>query len=363
MLSFEGLIALDQGRHRQDDLPTAVTPECRNAIMTATKRIVCDGVVDVAIMFTIAFSAAPIGAQQEKPSPAPAVQRASFDRPSSRQSGTFVTFGEYTAKVGDHVEQSISLGMRLATSFRQGAQLVAKNQTIMQSEQRRVITTTHVESGRATGVIVCYHKATKHVTASDGPTTLNSAAAAAPIAHPVAGKTYCCRREGGEDSKLTVTDLKGNLPPLAELEIVSRHMDIVGRANPLSTLLAGRAVAIGETLELPQAAAERLFNLSERFGNVQRFNLTLRETAICDGRPCAVFLARVEAASTGSEQMRLQVEGPLVVQIDTCRAVRVELSGPMGFSESRGSYSTAHQLIGTGQLNMSTANVYGAAAQ
>jgi hypothetical protein len=140
-------------------------------------------------------------------------------------------------------------------------------------------------------------------------------------------------------------------------------MEMVGRANPLASFLAGRSAAIGETLELPQEAAERLFNLGERFGSVTRFDLTLRDVVVDGGTPCAVFLARVEAASTGSAQMRLQVEGPLVVQVDTCRAVRVELSGPIGFSESRGSYSTAHQLIGTGQLSMVTECVYGAATQ
>jgi hypothetical protein len=78
---------------------------------------------------------------------------------------------------------------------------------------------------------------------------------------------------------------------------------------------------------------------------------------------CAVFLARVEAASSDSSQMRLQVEGPLVLQLDTCRAVRVDLSGPIGMSETRGSYSTAYQMIGTGQLKMRIASTYRDAAR
>jgi len=51
--------------------------------------------------------------------------------------------------------------------------------------------------------------------------------------------------------------------------------------------------------------------------------------------------------------MRLQVEGPLIVQADSCRAVRVDLNGPIGMSETRGSYSTAYQVIGTGHLKTS----------
>jgi hypothetical protein len=57
--------------------------------------------------------------------------------------------------------------------------------------------------------------------------------------------------------------------------------------------------------------------------------------------------------------MRLQVEGPLVVQIDSCRVVRIELSGPIALAESRGSYSIAHHVIGTGRLSMSIVSVYG----
>jgi hypothetical protein len=59
--------------------------------------------------------------------------------------------------------------------------------------------------------------------------------------------------------------------------------------------------------------------------------------------------------------MRLQVEGPLVVQIDTCRAVRTELSGPIALSETRGTYSTISHLFGTGRMNMRITSTYGAA--
>jgi hypothetical protein len=188
---------------------------------------------------------------------------------------------------------------------------------------------------------------------------LSPAKSQSPSPQPVEGKTYHCRREGGEDGKLIITDADGNVPPKAEYQIVSEHMEMVGRANPLAEFLAGRSIAIGETLELPQHAADRLFNLGERFGKVDRFDLTLRETIDDGGIASAVFLARVEAASSGSAQMRLQVEGPLVVQIDSCRAVRVELSGPIALAESRGSYSIAHHVIGTGQLSMSIVSVYG----
>ena len=39
----------------------------------------------------------------------------------------------------------------------------------------------------------------------------------------------------------------------------------------------------------------------------------------------------------------------------------LSLSGPIGLSETRGSYSTASHLFGTGRMNMRIASVYGTA--
>jgi hypothetical protein len=297
-------------------------------------------------------------AQQTPPTTAPAARNASL-QPTTHAAPQSVRFGRCAAQVGDEVEQTISLQVRLATSVRQGNQLVAKEQTVMRGEQRRVVTTTGVAAGRPIAVMVRYLKATKQVAQSrgmrqDGPATALSGAS--PVPQPVEGKTYHCRREGGESGKLLVTDLEGKIPPTAEYEIVAEHMDTVGRANPLGDFLADRYVPVGETLELPHEAADRLFNLGERFGSVKRFELTLRESLNVDGVKCAMFAASIEAASNDSSQMRLEVEGPLVVEIDTCRAVRAELSGPIALSESRGTYGTAHQLIGTGNLAMSVAS-------
>jgi hypothetical protein len=62
--------------------------------------------------------------------------------------------------------------------------------------------------------------------------------------------------------------------------------------------------------------------------------------------------------ANGATQMRLEVDGPLVVDVATCRAQKMALSGPIGMSDTRGSYSNAYQMIGTGKLNMSIASTY-----
>ena len=135
-------------------------------------------------------------------------------------------------------------------------------------------------------------------------------------------------------------------------------MQMVGRPNPFAQFLAGRTIAVGEKIELPNDVASQIFNLGDRFGKVTRFTLTLQKVQSENGARCAVFLASVEAASTDSTQMRLEVEGPLVVEVDTCRAQRIALVGPIGMSETRGTYSTAYQMIGTGRLQISIASTY-----
>jgi hypothetical protein len=76
------------------------------------------------------------------------------------------------------------------------------------------------------------------------------------------------------------------------------------------------------------------------------------------GVTCAIFQTNVEAMANAATQMRLEVEGPLVVDVATCRAHKIALVGPIGMSETRGSYSTAYQVIGTGKLQMSIASTY-----
>jgi hypothetical protein len=296
---------------------------------------------------------------------APALRTAAFEQVGQPSEPPPVTFGRYSPRVGDRVEQTVWLQMRLSTSLRQGNQLVIKDNTVMRSEQHRVVTTTDVDGSRPSAVNVHYLKATRQVAQSrnglqHGPasTPLDSS----PVPQPVAGNTYHCRRGDG-NAALIVTDAQGKAPPSDEYEIVAENMETVGRVNPLADFLANRSVIVGDTLVLPQEAADRLFNLGKRFGAVKRFELTLREIITLEGAACAVFTASIEAASNDSSQMKLQVEGPLVVQVATSRAVRAELSGPLALSESRGTYSTAHQVIGTGNLTVRIASIYSAAAR
>jgi hypothetical protein len=304
-----------------------------------------------------------VAAQQSQPPAKSAVRPAAFNVPTPSAAGPqTVTFGRQDAHVGDEVEQKLSLAMKLATTVRQGNQLVEKSQTTVRTDQRRTVTTTAVEAGRTMAVKVRFAEATKTISIGEPEPSGSAEASNIPsqqegtTPQPVQGKTYLCRREPGDEGRLIVTDEAGATPTKEELEIVSQSMEMVGRANPLAEFLHGRIIAVGETVELPKAVADRVFNLSEKFGKVSRFDLTLQKlTADNTG---AVFSAQVDAGSNDASQMRLQVAGPIVVDIASCRAAQTSLAGPIGMSETRGSYSATYQVLGTGRLQMSIASDY-----
>jgi hypothetical protein len=297
------------------------------------------------------------GASAEKPNAAP-VRKASFDAAVASDLPQSITFIKKASQAGDRVEQSQAVEMRMTTTVRQGVTLVEQTRGNVCYAQRRVVTTTSVDHGRVTEVKVQYIDATKQVSESAAGANSKPLSEGTKSPEPVAGKTYVCRREPGAAGKLKVTYLDGKVPPEEECNIVSQHMESIGRPNPLAEYLDGRQIAIGETIQLPQQIARRIFSLGEAFGEVTQFDLTLQTVEHSGSHAQATFNARVEAASNNASQMRMQVEGPIVVQVDTCRALKVDLSGPIGLSETRGSVGNSYQVIGTGNLKTHIASTY-----
>lgn len=307
----------------------------------------------------------PAVAQQASPVPTAAVQRATFTQPASGEAAKqSVRFGRQPVRVGDQMEQTLAFEVKLSMVMRRASEMVGKNQNTIRSQQRRLVTTTAVEAGRAMAVTVYYPESTKQIigppdpVAPSVPNASTASVESPPAPQPVQGKTYHCVREPGENGMLAITDEAGNVPPTAELDIVSQQMDMVGRPNPFAEYLSGRTIAVGEKIELPKELATQIFSLGDKFGEVTRFTLTLQKVQPEGGVNCAVFQASVEAVSNDSSPMRMQVEGPLVVQVDSCRAVRIGLLGPIGMSEMRGSYSTAYQVISTGRVKLSIASTF-----
>jgi hypothetical protein len=248
--------------------------------------------------------------------------------------------------------------MRMTTTIRQGVTVKEQTRGNVCYAQRRIVTTTRVDDGRPTAVQVHYLDATKQVSGSGTGANATSAGEDKKLAEPVAGKTYVCRREAGPMGKLKVTYIDGKVPPQDECDIVSQHMEMVTRANPLAEYLDGKQIAVGQTIQLPHQTASKIFNLGAAFGEVAKFELTLEKVEDLNGQAQATFKAHVEAASNSASQMRMEVEGPIVLQVDTCRAVNVDLSGPIGLSETRGSVGNSYQVIGTGNVKTHIASTY-----
>jgi len=282
----------------------------------------------------------------------PKVQATSFDRTAPAATGRSVRFGRREPQVGDQLEQSLSVAVQLDTLLRQGTTVVERSKSAMRREQRRVVTTTHVDHGMTVAVQVRYTHARKEAAAGSSASKLGESTLAP---QPVEGKAYRCRRDG---ETLLVTDEAGEIPPLAESEIVAQNMETLGRPNPLADFLNGKTITVGQKLAVPNAVAEKLLGLGGEMGNVTRFELKLANITDVDGATCAEFRASIEAASNDSSQMRLVVDGPLVIQVDTCRAVAANFTGPIGMSETRGSLTATYQMAGTGKMTLDIASKY-----
>jgi hypothetical protein len=281
-----------------------------------------------------------------------AAQCAAQSAVAPASSAQAVTFNRRAPEVGDQLEQNLSVSLQLDSMVRQNKQVLEKSQTALRRHQRRVITTTNVNNGMAVAVMVRYAEAAKQIATGPADGKLGEATS---LAQPVQGKVYRVRRDG---EALLINDEQGAIPPLDEYEIIALNMESLGRPNPLADFLAGKTLSVGQQIALPNEVAEKLMGLGGELGKVTRFNLTLQSIATIQGRPCAVFQSSIEAESIDSSQMRLAVDGPLTIEVDTCRAVEANFAGPIGMSETRGSLSATYQMTGTGKMSVDIASKY-----
>lgn len=248
-----------------------------------------------------------------------------------------LTFDNRAPAVGDAVQQSVRVEMRLESTARQGAEVIESTTSAIDREQTRRVTATEVAGERVVGAEVRFFNATA---THDG----------AAEQQPIAGKAYRCHRES--DERLTITTPDGQLPPMNEYELVARAMESLGTASPLAEFLAGRTVRVGERLELPAELAQRALGFDSRMGEVDRFVLKLTEVESVESRRVGRFDAEIEAHGATSQQMRLIVAGAFHVEEATCRVVSADLSGPIAMSGARGGKVGAYTLDGRGKMRL-----------
>jgi len=269
---------------------------------------------------------------------------------------TSVTFSQRPAVVGDQAELSMHVEVQLKTTARDGQQVIDQSETSLHRQQQRLMTTTQIAAkpdGRqgASAARVEYRKAVRTM------------AGAKPIAEPVEGHAYFCKRDG---EKLRVVTPEGDLPPIDQYAIVAQNMETFGQENPLAKFFAGRTIALGQTMQLPQELAGQLLGMQDQIGDAQKFTLKLVELKTIDEQPCAVFKTVIEAGgqdaaqatTQAGPQMVISVSGVLVMQVNACRAVQAELAGPIGMSETRRSGGSAVQVTGLGNLRVAIRTKY-----
>ena len=235
-----------------------------------------------------------------------------------------VRFAQQPARVGDRVAQQVDLELHLDTSIIQSGQVAAREPTSMAHRQQRLVEIVAVDEGKVRRARVTFAHSRHRSPENEHPEE--------DVVQPIEGKTYLLTRQG---EQLLVTDLQGTIPPREEFEIVFNSMQSLGKPNPLAQFLLERTIRVGQTLELPQEIAGQMLGFGNELGQVEKFELQLKELSTFDGAPCAVFAASIAIAGGVGGPMQIDVTGPVMILTETCRTVVTDLTGPLSFDTLR----------------------------
>jgi hypothetical protein len=71
-----------------------------------------------------------------------------------------------------------------------------------------------------------------------------------------------------------------------------------------------------------------------------------------NGKPCAVFDTLLESTMTQGTTMKMQMQGKLMLEIETCRAASIELAGPVKLAEAHGPADGQFTINTQGSMKM-----------
>jgi hypothetical protein len=268
------------------------------------------------------------------------------------KASTEVTFRQRPAQVGDRVAQTVGTELQVNTSITQAGQAASEHQLALKRRQQRLIEVLEIAEGRVRRAQVTYPLS--RATSPDGPNPDQE------VTQPVEQNSYLVTREG---KKLLVTDTEGALPPKEEFELVVTSMQNLGLPNPLAKVLLGRTIRVGERVQLPHEVAQQLMGFGEQFGEVKQFELELKSIQQIEEQPCAVFGATIEAVGEANNPIRIRAFGQVVIQTETCRTVRAELSGPMTLSTVEHTPAGSYQYKAQGSMRVAVKSQYGPVRQ
>ena len=261
-----------------------------------------------------------------------------------------VRFHQQPASVGDRLVQRLGVRLNLATKITQSGQTAHESTNEMRRQQERTIEVLQVVDGRAVRA-----RATFAVSRRQSPENANPAEL---TPQPIEGKTYLMSRIG---ELLTVTDAEGAIPPLEEYKLVAESLENVGKANPLAELLTSRPIAVGERLLVPRDIVQPLLGFDDPLGTVHRFELTLVRVDPADAErptPVGVFETAVEVRPDDRSPLAISLHGHMAIEIETCRLVAVDLTGPVQISSIERTAGGIFQFSAGGDLNMAIRSQY-----
>jgi len=263
-----------------------------------------------------------------------------------------VTFAQQPARVGDRVAQSVGIELQLQTTITQQGQQAHEGQTSLKRRQQRFIEVLEIVDGSVRRAHVTYPLSRITSPENDDPKQ--------EVVQPVEKQSYFVTREG---ERLLVTDVDGAIPSQAEFEIIVTSLQNLGLPNPLVKFLLHRTIRVGERLQLPQAIAEQLMGFGDQFGTVEQFELELKSVEEIDGEQCAVFASTIEAVGEASNPVRIKAFGKVIIQTETCRTVRAELSGPLTLSAVEHTPQGSFEYAVQGSMRLAVRAQYGHATQ
>ncbi|MEQ8209839.1 MAG: hypothetical protein RH917_08395 [Lacipirellulaceae bacterium] len=256
-----------------------------------------------------------------------------------------VRFSQIPTRIGDRVQQQVAVEINLKTVISQSGQTAHESEDKMVRRQKRAIEVTQVDGEKFKAARVSFPLSRMVVPGETSPSLDDP--------QPVEGKSYLFSRVG---EKTTITDLKGEMPPLEEYKIVADSLKTLGKPNLLAKHLLEKQPQVGQRLLVPRKVAKSLFGMNDDMGGIKRFELTLREVqpSAKNQSPLAIFDAKIETMPNETSPMQMVVAGQVAIEIETCRILSAELSGPIGMSTTQPTEGGILHYGISGQLRMAT---------
>ena len=255
------------------------------------------------------------------------------------------TFTYRSLQNGDVTVQQVNLDLNLQISVEQAGQTIDSTKHLVNRKQlcRMTVLETGVVDGAPvkTKIRLTYDSADQSQSQNDEP--LQEAQL------PVAGKTYFASWENG---KLLITDEQGNRPSDEEWAIVATATESLGKPNPIAKFFHGQTYQVGQELRMPPALAKDLLGFSGRLDNATLLVLTFAQAVNVNGKRCAVFDTNLDTKMTQGNTMNMQMRGRLVLEIDTCRAIQIDLAGPVKMAEAHGPADGQFSVNTAGNMKM-----------